>query len=90
MKTDEDFKIFIARSGIRIQVLQALGEKPQIASFLAKDLKKHRESISRIFLDFLEKGLVVCQNPDEKNFRYYKLTKKGKGALDRIREIMDL
>lgn len=77
----DEIKIFLARSSLRLEVLKKLSEKPQIASFLAKELGKHREVISRVFLDLQEVGLAECSNPQEPSFRYYKITRKGKEVL---------
>ncbi|MBU0959278.1 MAG: hypothetical protein KKB31_05025 [Nanoarchaeota archaeon] len=81
MKEDE-IKIFFARSKLRFEVLKALNERPQIASFLAQRMKKHREVISRIFLDLQDMKLANCTNPKDPSFRYYKITKKGKNVLE--------
>lgn len=78
---DDKLKIFFARSKLRVKVLQELDKKPQIASFLAKSLNKHREVISRVFLDLEKKKLALCTNPKSPSFRYYKITKEGKKAL---------
>ena len=51
----DEILIFFARSKLRLEVLKSLNEKPQIASFLAQQMNKHREVISRIFLDLTEK-----------------------------------
>ena len=80
----DDIKIFFARSKLRLQVLKYLNEKPQIASFLAQKMEKHREVISRIFLDLQEQGLAICKNPQSPSFRYYKITKKGKIILGKL------
>jgi len=76
--------IFFARSKLRLEVLKKLNEKPRIASFLAHSMKKHRESISRVFLDLQEKGLAKCTNPKAPHFRYYAITKKGKKILEEV------
>ena len=76
--------IFFARSTLRLKILKKLNEKPQIASFLAHKMGKHREVISRIFLDLQEKKLAECKNPQSPHFRYYKITKKGKDILKEI------
>ena len=81
---DDEILIFFARSKLRLEVLKELKNKPQIASFLATKLKKHREVISRIFLDLQEVGLTECSNPKSPHFRYYKITKKGKKVLDEL------
>ena len=80
----DELRIFFARSKLRLEVLKALKEKPQIASFLAHKMKKHREVISRIFLDLRGIGLAVCKNPQSPSFRYYKITRKGKNVLSEI------
>jgi len=81
---NDELRIFFARSKIRLEVLKALGEKPKIASFLAHKMEKHREVISRIFLNLQEHGLAKCENPQSPSFRYYKITKKGKIVLEKI------
>lgn len=83
---NDKLKIFFARSKLRLQILQELNEKSQIASFLAKKLNKHREAISRIFLDLQEEKLAICTNPKAPSFRYYEITKKGKDVLKKINE----
>lgn len=83
---DDELRIFFARSKIRLKVLEELNQKPQIASFLAKKLKKHREVVSRVFLDLQKRELAVCTNPEAPSFRYYKITKKGKDILKKIGE----
>ena len=84
---NDEIRIFLARSKLRAKILQELEEKPQIASFLAKKIKKHREVISRIFLDFQKKKLAICTNPKAPSFRYYKTTDKGKKIARELREL---
>ncbi len=80
--TSDEILIFFARSKLRLEVLKHLKDKPQIASFLAQRMKKHREVISRIFLDLQGEGLAKCSNPQSPSFRYYKITEKGKEVLE--------
>ena len=84
---DDKLRIFLARSKLRVMVLQELEEKPQIASFLAKKIKKHREAISRVFLDLQNMKLAKCKNPKEPSFRYYEITEHGKHALHDLRKL---
>ncbi len=79
---EDEILIFFARSKLRIEVLRSLAEKPQIASFLAQRLEKHREVISRVFLDLQEVGLSKCKNPQSPSFRYYIITEKGRDVLN--------
>lgn len=80
----DNILIFFARSKLRLKVLKTLNEKPQIASFLSQKMQKHREVISRIFLDLQEKELAKCTNPESPHFRYYKITIKGKKVLEEL------
>lgn len=80
----DNILIFLARSGLRLEVLKKLNEKPQIASFLSQRMNKHREVISRIFLDLQKQGLAKCRNPRSPHFRYYKITQKGKKVLEEL------
>lgn len=80
----DEILIFFARSKLRLEVLKNLGDKPQIASFLAQKMKKHREVISRIFLDLQNKGLTICSNPESPHFRYYNITRKGRKVLKEL------
>lgn len=72
---DEELQIFLARSKLRQAVYDKLREKPQIAVFLAKELGKHRESISRVLNDMKRIGLVKCTNEEDPHFKKYKLVK---------------
>jgi len=80
----DEVRIFFARSKLRLEILKKLREKPQIASFLSHEMKKHREVISRIFLDLQEVGLAECSNKEDPSFRYYKITRKGKEVLKEL------
>lgn len=81
---DDELRIFFARSKLRVMVLEELAQKPRIASFLSKKLNKHREVVSRVFLDLQNRKLAVCTNPEAPSFRYYQITQKGKEALKKL------
>jgi len=83
---NDEVRIFLARSKLRLEVLKKLNEKPQIASFLAHEMNKHREVVSRIFLDLQEMSLAECDNPKAPSFRHYKITRKGRKTLKELEE----
>ena len=70
MKKELKLEIFLKKSKLRKDVWRAL-DKPKTATEIAKDLKKHRSSISRVLLDMKRKGFVKCVNSDDKSFRCY-------------------
>lgn len=84
----DELRIFFARSRLRLEVLKELDKKPQIASFLAHKMRKHREVISRIFLELQEKEIAKCKNPESPHFRFYIITKKGKNILKELNSLL--
>lgn len=63
-------EIFLKKGKLRKEILSRL-DKPKTATELAKELGKHRSSISRILLVLQNKGLVKCVNPEDDKFRHY-------------------
>jgi len=62
--------IFLKKSKLRREAYNHL-DKLKTATDLAKELGKHRSSISRILLDMERAELVKCINPEDKSFRMY-------------------
>ncbi|MFH1224856.1 MAG: hypothetical protein V1676_03555 [Candidatus Diapherotrites archaeon] len=77
---DYDLIASLRRSKIKPQLLRLLQE-PKTATDLKKIIGVHRESVSRALLEMERQKLVVCINPTQPNFRYYKTTEKGKKLL---------
>jgi len=63
-------EIFLKKSKLRANVWNQL-DKPKTATDVAKELGKHRSSISRVLLDLEKEGFVKCVNPEDKSFRHY-------------------
>jgi DNA-binding MarR family transcriptional regulator len=63
-------EIFLKKGKLRKEVLLKL-DKPKTATELAKELGKHRSSISRMLLELEKKGFVKCVNPEDDRFRHY-------------------
>ncbi len=63
-------KIFLKQGKLRKQILDKLTE-PKTASEMAKELGKHRSSISRVLIELEKRGLVKCVNPEDDKFRHY-------------------
>jgi len=70
MKKELKLKIFLKKSKLRKDVWDKLTEE-KTASEIAKDLKKHRSSISRVLLDMGKEGFVKCLNSEDASFRCY-------------------
>lgn len=63
-------EIFLKKSQLRREVYSALNEA-KTPTELAKEINKHRSSVSRVLLDLEREGLVKCVNPKDKSFRHY-------------------
>lgn len=72
---------FIVRSKRRIEILRLLvkGEKSQ--SEIMKITKMYKAHTSRTIKELLEKKLVICTNPGDRVFKFYKVTFLGKKVL---------
>lgn len=63
-------EIYLKSGKLRKTVLDKLTEA-KTATEIAKELRKHRSSISRVLLELEKKGLVKCVNPEDDKFRHY-------------------
>ncbi|MCK4552734.1 ArsR family transcriptional regulator [Candidatus Pacearchaeota archaeon] len=63
-------EIFFKKSKLRKDIWDKL-DKAKTATELAKELNKHRSSVSRVLLDMEKEGLIKCVNPEDKSFRHY-------------------
>lgn len=70
MKKELKLEIFLKKGELRQKVWEKLNEI-KTATELAKELKKHRSSISRVLLDMKKEGFIKCVNPADKSFRHY-------------------
>jgi len=62
--------IFLKKGELRRVIWNKL-DKPNTATEMAKELRKHRSAISRVLLDMEKAGFVRCANPEDKSFRHY-------------------
>lgn len=74
---------WILRGRLKQQVLIHLN-KPKTATFLSKELKTHRSTISDILKQMKEKEILTCLDPDQPYNRFYKLTQRGKRILKEV------
>lgn len=63
-------EIFLKKSKLRRSVWNKL-DKAKMATEIAKELGKHRSSISRVLLDLEKEGFVRCVNNKDNSFRHY-------------------
>ena len=84
----EDMSIisFLARSDKRIQILRLLNDSDKIPSMISKEIGDSNHHVSKYLKSMKEKKLVVCLNEEDKRFRFYSITPKGKKYLKIMEE----
>ncbi|MDI6738547.1 MAG: MarR family transcriptional regulator [Nanoarchaeota archaeon] len=78
---DEQLISFVMRSKNRKIVLALLESKPMIPAQIMKETGIYKSHTSRALKELTEKGLVFCKNPNDRAYRFYALTAKGKRIL---------
>lgn len=63
-------EIFLKKGKLRREILSHL-DKPKTATELAKEIGRHRSSVSRVLLELEKKGFVECINKEDDKFRHY-------------------
>ena len=79
---------FIARSKRRLEVLKLLKEHKRSQVELMKKTEMYKGHTSRTLKELSEKKLIVCRNPEDRVFRFYKITALGKRVLKEVQRIM--
>ena len=77
---------FVMRGKRRKEVLLCL-EKPKIPKDISFSCKISIHNVSKSLKELLEKGLIKCENPKDKFYRFYSLTQKGKDTLKELKII---
>jgi predicted transcriptional regulator len=77
MKVDYRLVSFILRGKRRKAVLKTL-DNPKIPKEIAAECRISIHNVSNTLTELMNKKIVKCLNPEDKLFRYYILTKKGK------------
>ena len=74
------------RSEKRIKVLESLEKRSKIPSKISRDINDSSYNISKYLKTLKEYDLVVCLNENDKRYRYYKITDKGRKYLNIIKD----
>lgn len=73
---------FIARSKRRKEVLELLGKSKEISQReIMKLSKQYKSHNSRTIKELLNKKIIICINPQDRTFKFYKITNKGRKVL---------
>jgi len=80
----------IARSKRRLELLKILSEKSRSQPEIMKTTKMYKSHTSRTLKELLEKKLIVCKNPEDRAFKFYKITALGKKILKEVENLLTI
>ena len=83
-KDDMSIISLLARSKRRINVLKSLENENKIPSKISKDINDNSNHVSKYLKTLKDAELVECLNEDDKRYRFYSITEKGKYYLDKV------
>ncbi|MEK6916007.1 MAG: winged helix-turn-helix domain-containing protein [Nanoarchaeota archaeon] len=80
---------FVLRAKNRKKILDFLSKETLTPAQLMKRTSMYESHVSRSLRELLEQKLIECENPKERRFRFYKITKLGKEILEESQKIED-
>ena len=75
---------FMLRGKRRKAVLLCL-DKPMIPKEIASKCNISIHNVSKSLKELVNKGLIKCENPKDKFYRFYKITNKGRKIKDQFK-----
>lgn len=73
---------FVARSKRRKETLKLISKESKLSQpEIMRKLKRYKSHNSRTLKELNDKGLISCINPEDRVFKFYKITKKGRNIL---------
>jgi DNA-binding MarR family transcriptional regulator len=78
---------FVLRAKNRVKILETLKGKQFISKQIEEETGMYKSHVGRTLKELLSKDLVKCINPEDRNFRFYEITQKGKKVLDGCKNI---
>jgi len=88
MKFDPSLISFVAISKRRREILQKLSERAMSQPEIKKLTGMYKTHTSRTLSDLVNKKLIVCINPQDRAFKFYKITPLGKRILEEVNRII--
>ena len=88
MTQKDDMRIIslLTRSKKRVIVLKSLENENKIPTRISKDINDNSNHVSKYLKTLKDADLVECLNEEDKRYRYYGITDKGKYYLNRIKK----
>jgi predicted transcriptional regulator len=78
---------FVARSERRKEILNLLKTERKSQPSIMNQTKMYKAHTSRALKELSEKKLIICENPSDRSFKFYKITRKGIEVLKEINQL---
>jgi predicted transcriptional regulator len=88
MSTNPSTISFVASSKRRLEILKILTKERKSQPEIANLTGMYKAHVSRTLKELLEKELVVCQNPEDRAFKFYSITSLGKKVITEATRIL--
>jgi len=76
---------FVARAKRRKETLNLLSKQTQLSQpEIMRALNQYKSHNSATIKELVQKDLIRCINPEDRSFKFYKITKKGKNILKEV------
>jgi predicted transcriptional regulator len=80
---------FVLRAKNRVKVLESLKGEQLISKQIEQSTGMYKSHVNRALKELLARGLVICSNPSDRSFKFYKLTQKGSRILNKTKKILN-
>ena len=88
-KDDMSIVSLLTRSKKRKKVLKSLESEEKIPSKISKEIDDNSNHVSKYLKTLKEAELVECLNEEDKRYRFYSITDKGKYYLNKVENEYD-
>ncbi len=78
---------FVLRAKNRKKILFLLAKGNSYSGKIVKETKMYKSHVSRTLAELENKELIFCENPKDRSYRFYSLTKLGKQILKEIKKL---
>jgi DNA-binding MarR family transcriptional regulator len=76
---------FVARAKRRKETLNLLSKHTQLSQpEIMRSLNQYKSHNSATIKELVQKDLIKCINPEDRSFKFYKITKKGRNILKEV------
>lgn len=79
---------FVARSSKRQEILAMLCQKSMSQAEITKTTNMYKSHAARTLKELSEKKLIVCLNPKDRSFKFYKASALGNKTIKEVEKVI--